>query len=80
MKEKRDWKKKTGFVRTRAWVLPGILQALVFSPYSNVLAADKQDLFTQSLYKCIVAGFCVAILAGIVLVFVLIVRPRKRLE
>ncbi len=80
MKEKRDSKRKAGAMRVRAWTLPGILQVLAFSPYSKILATDTQDLFTQSLYKCIVAGFCVAILAGIVLVFVLIVRPRKRLE
>lgn len=80
MKEKRDWKKKTGAVRTRAWVWPGILQALAFGLYPNTMAADRKDLFAQSLYKCIVAGLCLAIILGIVLVFVLIVRPRKRIE
>ena len=80
MKEKRDSKQKAGSAIARAWALPGILQVLAFSLYPRTMEVEKKDLFTLSLYRCIVAGLCLAIIAGIILVFVLIVRPRKRIQ
>lgn len=61
--------------------LPALLSFFLIGPVwpsKSFAASSTLSLESNCLFKCIVAGLCGAIIMGIVMVFVCVVRPRMR--